>query len=194
VLEQAAALGLEVTVLVRDPARLGGTMSSVRVAVGDICVDSPAVRDAFAGQDAVISSLGVGQSFKPGGLIARAAPAIVAAMRQHGAQRLVFTSAFGIGLTWQDTPLVPRVFIRTLLRTVYADKTTGEDVIRRSALDWTIVYPAGLTNGPRTGASRVGEHLKLSGFPRVSRADVASVLLRQVDDATFLRKGVLVAD
>jgi putative NADH-flavin reductase len=193
VLEQAAALGLDVTALVRDPARLIGAGASARVVAGDICTGTQAVVDAFAGQDAVISTLGVGQSFKSGGLIARAAPVIVAAMRQHGVRRLVFTSAFGIGPTWADTPLLPRLFIKTLLKDVYADKAAGETVVRDSGLDWTIVYPAGLTNGPRIGTVRVGEHLKLSGFPKVSRADVASVLLRQLDESAFVRKGILVA-
>lgn len=194
VVDQAAAMGLEVTALVRSPDRLPSTGRPWRVVTGDIRNDSPAVRGAFAGQDAVLSAIGVGQSFKSGGLIARAAPLIVAAMRQHGVRRLVFTSAFGVGPTWQDTPLLPRLFVKTLLRDVYADKAAGEQVIKNSGLDWTIVYPAGLTNGPRTGTVRVGERLKLSGFPRVSRADVAAVLLQQLDDARFVGKGILVAD
>lgn len=193
VLDQAAAKGLAVTALVRSPDRLPATGRPERVVAGDIRDDSPAVREAFAGQDAVISTLGVGQSFRPGGLIAQAAPLIVAAMRQHGVRRLVFTSAFGVGPTWRDIPIIPRLFVRTLLRGVYADKAAGERVIRDSGLDWTIVYPGGLTDGPRTGAVRVGERLTLSGFPRVSRADVAAVLLQQLDDASLVRKGVLVA-
>jgi putative NADH-flavin reductase len=187
-------MGLEVTTLVRSPERLPKTGRLPRVVTGDIRDDSPAVRAAFAGQDAVISALGVGQSFRPDGLIAQAAPLIVAAMRQHGVRRLVFTSAFGVGDTWRDTPILPRLFVKTLLRDVYADKAAGEQAIRDSGLDWTIVYPAGLTNGRRTGTVRVGERLALSGFPRVSRADVAAVLLQQLEDRTFLRKGILVAD
>ena len=194
VVEQAAAMGLEVTALVRTPDTLPPAGRSLRVVTGDIRDDSPAVRSAYAAQDAVISTLGVGRSFKSHGLIARAAPLIIAAMREHGVRRLVFTSAFGVGSTWQDTPLVPRLFVRSLLRDVYADKTAGEHAITTSGLDWTIVYPAGLTDGPRTAAVRVGERLKLTGFPNVSRADVAAVLLQQLDDRRFVGKGVLIAN
>ena len=194
VVEQAAVMGLEVTALVRTPGKLTVTAPALRVVVGDIRTDSPAVRNAFAGQDAVISVLGVGQSFRSHGLMAGAAPLIVAAMREHGVRRLVVTSAFGVGPTWQDTPLLPRLFGKTLLRDIYADKAAGEAIIKASGLDWTIVYPAGLTNGPATGTVRVGERLKLSGFPRVSRANVAAVLLRQLDDRTFVGKGILVAE
>ena len=194
VVEQAAAMGLEVTTLLRTPDKLAASSRSLRVVAGDVRTDSPTVRGAYAGQDAVISALGVGQSFKSGGLITHAAPKIIAAMREHGVRRLVFTSAFGVGPTWHDTPLVPRLFAKTLLRDVYADKAAGEQLIKDSGLDWTIVYPGGLTNGPRRGAARVGERLKLSGFPRVSRADVAAILLQQLDDLTFVGKGILVAD
>jgi putative NADH-flavin reductase len=192
VLEQAAAMDLEVTVLARDPDK-PATRRAVRVITGDIRTDSPIVRSAYAGQDAVISTLGVGQSFKSGGLIAEAAPLIVGAMREHGVRRLVFTSAFGLGPTWQDTPLIPRFFVKTLLRDVYADKEAGEKIISDSGLDWTIVYPTGLTNGPRSETPRAGERLTLSGFPKVSRADVAAVLLRQLNDTTFINKGILVS-
>lgn len=191
---QAAAMGCEVTALVRSPDKLPSTDRPLRAMRGDIRNDSQVVRGAFAGQHAVISVLGVGPSFKSSGLIAEAAPVIVAAMRQHGVRRLIFTSAFGVGPTWQDIPFLPRLFAKTLLRDVYADKAAGEHVIRNSDLDWTIVYPAGLTNAPPTGTARVGEHLTLSGFPRVSRADVATVLLQQLNDPRFVGKGILVAN
>lgn len=48
-----------------------------------------------------------------------------------------------------DTPPLLRVFIATLLRDVYKDKQAGEQAILTSDLDWTIVYPVGLTNLPR---------------------------------------------
>ena len=193
VVEQAVASGFDVTVLVRRPELLTQAARGVRVLTGDILADPSVLGAAVAQQDAVISTLGVGQSFKSRGLISRAAPAIVAALERAGVKRLVFTSAFGVGATRGDTPLLPRLFIATLLRDVYADKAAGEVAIVRSSLDWTIVYPVGLMDGPKTGQYRAGEHLALSGLPRISRADVADFLLRQVGDSTFVGKGVLVA-
>jgi len=166
---------------------------ALRVHIGDVLGEAGALATAVANQDAVISTLGVGNSFKSGGLIGRSAPALVAAMQAHGVRRLVFTSAFGVGATYRDTPLLPRVFNATLLRDIHADKQAGEAVIQASSLDWTIVYPVGLTDGPRTGAYRVGERLALSGFPRISRADVAELLVQQVADRSHVRKGVLIA-
>ena len=189
--EQAVAAGFGVTVLVRDPDKV--SPGTVRVVTGDLVDDSAVLRAAVAGQDAVISTLGVGQSFKSGHLISQSVPVLVAAMREHGVHRLVFTSAFGVGATRRDTPLLPRLFIATLLRDIYKDKQAGEQAILTSDLDWTIVYPVGLTNGPRTGRYRVGERLSLRGFPRISRVDVAEFLLRQVEDRSYICKGVLIA-
>lgn len=193
VVSQALARGDQVTVFVRHPERLTERSERLRVVTGSVPEDAAALGSAMAGQDAVISALGVGNSFRSGGLISRSVPAIVQAMRQQGVRRLVFTSAYGVGETFRDVPIVPRIFIRLLLRDIYADKQAGEQALRRSELDWTIVHPTTLADGPRTGRYRVGERLALRGFPRISRADVADFLLAQTDDRTFLRKGVLIS-
>jgi putative NADH-flavin reductase len=193
VVSQGLQQGHEVTAFARRPERVTTRNERLRVIVGDVTSDSEALGDAVRRQDVVISALGTGKSFKSGGLIARSVPRILEAMRRHGARRLIFTSAFGVGSTWRDVPIVPRIFARVLLRDVYADKAAGEEILQGSELDWTLVYPAGLSNGPRTGRYRVGERLKLTGFPTISRADLADFLLRQVEDRTYVRKGVLIS-
>jgi putative NADH-flavin reductase len=192
VVSRALDAGHEVTVFVRHPDGLIGH-GRVRVITGDVRTDGNALAGAVRGQDAVISALGMGRSFNPHGLIQTSMPLIVGAMGREGVKRLIFTSAFGVGETFRDVPPVPRIFIRTLLRNIYADKLAGEAVLRRSTLDWTLVYPAGLTNKPATGRYRVGERLELRGLPTISREDLAQFLVTQVDDPKFVRKGVLIA-
>jgi putative NADH-flavin reductase len=196
VVSQGLQQGHSVTVLVRHPERLRLESDRLRVLVGSVTDDSHALHAAARDQDVVISALGVGSSLKSGGLIARSVPAIVRAMQTAGVRRLIFTSAYGVGETYRDLPLVPRMAIRTLLKDLYADKQVGEDELRRlgSDIEWTLVYPVTLTNGPRTGHYRAGERLTLHGLPRISRADVADFILSQMDDdRSFLRKGVLVS-
>jgi putative NADH-flavin reductase len=67
----------------------------------------------------------------------------------------------------------------------YADKEAQEQHISQSTLDWTIVRPARLTNGPRTGRYRMTSSLKFSLRSSISRADVANCLLKQLTDRTF---------
>lgn len=112
--------------------------------------DEAPLASAMRGQDAVISVLGVGKSFKSGGVIGQATPRIIRSMQAAGVRRLVFTSAFGVGETRRDVPLIPRLFMRTLLRDVYRDKEAGDVEVRSSLLDWTIVHPAGLVDRPAT--------------------------------------------
>ena len=195
VVSQALQQDHDVTVLVRHPERLRLESDRLHVLVGSVTDDSHALDAAARDQDVVISALGVGNSLKSGGLIARSIPAIVRAMQTAGVRRLIFTSAYGVGETYRDTPLVPRIAIRTLLKDLYADKQVGEDELRRlgSDIDWTLVYPVTLTNGLRTGNYRAGERLTLRGLPKISRADVADFILRQMDDQSYLKKGVLVS-
>jgi putative NADH-flavin reductase len=195
VVAQALALGHEVTVFVRDPNRLESNRDRLRVLVGDVTDAGDAIRAATRDQDAVVSALGLGRSLTSHGLIARSIPIIVRAMEADSVRRLIFMSAYGVGATYRDTPLLPRILTRTLLKDMYADKNAGEDELRRigDGIDWTIVYPVTLTDGPETGRLRFGERLDLRGLPKIARADVADFMLAQLDDATYSRKGVLVS-
>ena len=192
VVSQALDAGHELTVLVRDRARLAAASPRLRVVDGDM-QNGTALADAMRGQDAVISALGRGLSFKPEHLMQRCVPVILQTMGQARVRRLVFTSAFGIGETWRDTPFMPRLFARTLLRGIYADKALGEASIRQSDLDWTLVHPTMLTDGARTGTWRSGERLPLSGLPKISRGDAGAFLVSQLNDSSYIRRTVLVS-
>ncbi len=187
---QAVDQGHGVTAFVRDPAKLT-THGGIRVLVGQID-DTAGVADAVDGHDAVISALGVGRALRPHGVITRDATAIVPAMEQAGVRRLVWMSAFGVGDTFSTASAVQKFAFRVPLRQLYADKAQGDRIIRESTLDWTLLYPVLMTNGPRTSQYRTGEHLPMKGMPKVSRADVAEFILRQLDDDSFRRKSVVV--
>jgi putative NADH-flavin reductase len=192
VVAQGLGQGREITVLVRDRARLGAHADRVRVIIGSLPDGAAALGEAVRGQDAVVSALGVGQSFKSRGLMGAALPAIVAAMQAGGVRRLIVMSAAGVGDTLRDVSLPGRLFARTLLRDIFADKKVGEEAVRASSLDWTIAYPTLLTNGQRTSHYRAGEHLALHGIPSIARADVADFLLSQLEDGTYSRRDVVI--
>ena len=193
VITQALERGYVVTALVRDPRRLAHPTDNVRVLAGSVLDDGTALAAAVRDQDVVISALGAGDSLKSLGLFATFIPRLLRDMERSGIRRLILTSAFGVGDSYRDTPFIPRLFIHTLLRDLYRDKNAGETILRQSALDWTIVYPTGLTNGPATGHYRLGERLTLSGFPTIARANVADFLVKQVEDTSYVRKGVLIS-
>jgi putative NADH-flavin reductase len=156
------------------------------VTVGQVS-DQAAVASAVKGHDAVVSALGTEQTvrgMRSPGLMAQATPAIIQAMIDAGVDRLVVLSAFGVGDTVREAPLFLRIMYKLFLGRVFADKAVGERLLRDSALDWTLVYPVLLTDGPRTGTYRSDVRL-MPGRPwRISRADVADFILSQLQDRT----------
>lgn len=193
VVRQALSLGHTVTAFVRNPAKLPTNEARLRVVIGDTARDMPKVAEAVSGQDVVVSALGRRSSFKSDHLIERSMQAIVPSMERAGVHRLIVVSAFGVGESRRDAPLIPRIMYRVLLSDIFADKKAAEDDVRRSSLDWTFVYPVLLTDGPVTGAYRVGERLELHGIPKISRADVAHFILAEVGSRAFVRKAAVVS-
>jgi uncharacterized protein YbjT (DUF2867 family) len=75
-----------------------------------------------------------------------------------------------------------------LLGRVYDDKDLQERIVRRSKLDWVIVRPVILTDGPKTNAYRALVNPRRWTWGFISRADVADFLVKQIDDDVFLHK------
>lgn len=193
ILRQGLEAGANVTAFVRDPRRLTLTHENLRSVAGDATCDRETVAAAIRGQDAVISALGNGTSLRTDGLMQRCLLAIRLGMQNTYVKRLIVTSAFGVGESVNDAPVLMRVLYRLLMKQVFEDKAASEDQLRSSDLDWTIVYPVMLTNGPRTESYRVGEKMALNGFATISRADVADFILKQLADRSFLRKTAVVS-
>src|SRR5438270_789495 len=98
-------------------------------------------------------------------------------MCRHVALLTFALGAVGVGESAPHATGVARLAFGTILRQVGKDKARAEEAVRASDLEWTVVYPPALTNGRATGDYRHGESLKLSGAPRISRADVADFML-----------------
>jgi uncharacterized protein YbjT (DUF2867 family) len=109
-------------------------------------------------------------------------------MQMAGVPRFICESAFGVTGSRVDGPYAK--IIRIVLRSRIRDKELQERRIFASSVDWVIVRPTILTNGPATGRYRAGADLRVGLFPRVSRADVADFMLRQLDDPTLHRQTV----
>lgn len=66
-------------------------------------------------------------------------------------------------------------------------------MLRESGLAWTLVYPTLLTNGPRTGRYRMGEHLAMKGMAKISRADVAEFMLAQLSTNEWVNRTAVIS-
>jgi hypothetical protein len=103
-------------------------------------------------------------------------------METLGVRRFICESSLGVGDSKGQLGFLYNYFLIPLfIRNIFADKEVQENVIRKSRLDWVIVRPGALTNGPLTGRYR-----SWSGAPaasiraRISRSDVAEFMLGQL--------------
>lgn len=65
-----------------------------------------------------------------------------------------------------------------------------EAVVRSSGLNWVIARPPVLGDGPATGNVLVFEHTAY----KITRADLADWLVRQLEDDTYLGQAVVIAN
>jgi uncharacterized protein YbjT (DUF2867 family) len=182
--EQALAAGHHVTALARSGDKLTITNPNLHVIQGD-ATDRAAVSHAMKGADAVISVLGA-----IGPVIAEAARAIVAVAKQEGPQRIVMMSSFAVARD-RLTP-VSKLLTRMAMGRQVKDKAAGEEALRASGLDWTIVYATKLTNGPKTEPTVIPETTKVGMSHKISRAAVASFLLQAATDGLYNRRAVII--
>jgi len=90
-------------------------------------------------------------------------PNVIDAVKQANAGRLVLVSAFGAGDT-AEKATVARLIYRTVLGKFFRDMAASDEVLMKSGLDYTIVYPGepegrpGAAGGGRqaSGAGRQG--------------------------------------
>ncbi|MGA5699130.1 NAD(P)-dependent oxidoreductase [Peterkaempfera bronchialis] len=190
-LDRALAARHEVTALVRDPTRLTRSDPRLTVVSGDATSDADVSRAAM-GADAALVALGSGRSVRSQ-IASRSAAALIPALRAQGVDRVVVLSAFGVGETERQAGLLMRSAYRTVMRQLFADKAKADAAWRASGLDWTLVYPVTLTNGPRTGTYRAVPALRARGVPRISRADVADFMLAQIDDTAWSGRTAVLA-
>jgi putative NADH-flavin reductase len=191
--EVALGCGDSVTALVRNPAALGDLAHRITVVQGDATSEAD-VSAAVLGQDAIVSALGTGTSLVAHELFTRASAAVLRAAERHGVSRLVWMSSFGVGETFGSATILQKLMYRTLLRGIYANKEIADERIRASGLDWTLVYPTALTNGPAKGSYRVGDRLQMKGAPRVSRADVAAFMHEAAHGSEWIRREAVISD
>src|SRR5690606_22094127 len=117
---------------------------------------------------------------------------IVRAMEELGVRRLVCVSVFGAAETRASLPFFLKYVIFPLfLRRVVAEHERQERVIADSSLEWTIVRPPHLVEGGRTGLYAHGFAPDAPGLTyRISRADVAELMLREVVEPRYVRRAV----
>ncbi len=187
IVRQAVARGHSITAFVRAPERLKPFAGEIRVVQGDT-LNSAELEPAIESHDAVLSAFGprLPLSKTDHDLLERFAGVLTGAMLKTTIRRVIVVST---AFLFKDAILPPAyLFGRLFFPSIVTDATRMEKIVSMSELDWTLVRPPQLTDGPRTGRYRVREeHLPPFGF-KIARADVADFMIRTVEDHASIRK------
>lgn len=192
---QTLAAGHQVVAVTRRPADFPITHERLSVVEADVH-DAQAVDRAVEGADAVVSTLGVPYTRKPINVYSDGIRNIAAAMSRHEVKRLIVVSSSATephhhadGGFLMNRVLQPLI-TATIGKTTYSDMRRMEELVRGSDLEWTIMRPSGLFDGP--GVTRYELHEDQAPGIFTSRADLAASLLEQATDVRFVRKAVAV--
>lgn len=184
---QALEQGHVVTAVARRPQKLEILHPNLKLYPADV-FDPDAVDLAVKGADAVMIALGA--PGLAGTVRSQGTRHIVDAMKRQGVRRLICQSTLGAGPSRGNLDFFWKyLMFGILLRAVMKDHERQEDIVMNSGLDWTIVRPAAFTDGPVTDLYKYGfapreRQLAL----KISRADVASFMLKQLGNNRWLHQ------
>ena len=191
--QQALDLGHQVTALVRNPARLKIEHPNLKIVQGNV-LDYASIEAGMPGQSAVVCALGHKRWLYPTRILSEGTRNILRAMKTSNVPRLICETSLGIGNTAGRLGLFYTFFVVPFILPFYFwDKVRQEEVIAESDRDWVIVRPGALTNGAARGKYR--QDVNLGNFilgARISRADVADFMLKQMTNDENLGTAVVV--
>ena len=173
------------TAFVRSPEKITTKSEQLTVLKGNV-LDENQLFNAMRNHDAVISTLGPREVFKPSSMLHDSALATTRAMHRSGVKRLVILWAAA------HFPGIPNRIVSFILRSHMRDSLDMEEVVQASGLDWTIARPPRLTEEDYTSyRSREGAAPKM-GFT-LSRKAVAAFMLDAIEQQKHFRKIVGIA-
>jgi putative NADH-flavin reductase len=192
--QQALAAEHTVVAVTRHPEAFPLQNIHLHVMRGDV-FDLASVEQAVAGQDMVLSALGVPYSRKPITVYSQGTANILQAMKQHGVRRLACVSSGGTNphADPQEGFVFGKIIKPFFGKTLYEDMLRMEHLVMASDLHWTIARPARLIDTPTVTAYQVAQGYMVPRGHKTSRADLADFLLKQLITEEYRQKAVAIA-
>src|SRR4029450_3422727 len=185
IVRQALARGHTVTAFVRSPEKITSKHEQLAVVKGD-AMDENQLFNAMQNHDAVLSTLGPREVFKPSSMLHDSALATTRAMDRAGVKRLVVLSAAA------HFPGIPNRIASFIMRNHMRDSLAMEEIVRSNGLEWSIARPPRLPQDDSvTSRSREDAAPKM-GFT-LSRKAVAAFMLDAIEQGKHLHKIVGIA-
>ena len=168
---------------------------SLNMILGD-ATNKADLKNSIQQADAIIVTLGTGRNMKATTLFSDFAKLIVEINREKKMDvPFIFVTGFGAGESKNYVPWIVKLFLKYLLKDVYADKTKMEEIITNSDLNWTVVRPGRLLDKELTEKYRIENTLfKGINIGGINRADVADFLIKQAEKQTELKKYIALSE
>jgi putative NADH-flavin reductase len=190
---QALQRGHVVTALVRSRDRLREFRDRINVKEGDL-LNRASLQQVLQDHDVVLSGFGprAPVAKADANLLERFARALATAMPPAGVRRVIVES---VAFLFKDSIFPPAYLLgRVFFSGTVADASAMERIFANTDLEWTMVRPPQLTDKPYTGKYRVREgHLPSFGL-KISRADVADLMIKLAENHSSIRKVVGIAN
>ncbi len=190
---QALDAGHEVVMLVRTTSNFTIQHPKLTVLQGDV-LDAGCVEAAIQGVDAVMSVLGP-RSNKPEFIISQGTDHILNAMKRHNVRRIIISAGAGVRDPQDKPKFIDYLFgflLNLLSKNAVEDMKQVVDKVRQSDRDWSVIRVPMLTDQPQQGTLKIGYVGDITS--RLSRADMAAFMLKQLDDKTYLRKAPAISN
>ncbi|RUT69598.1 NAD(P)-dependent oxidoreductase [Flavobacterium cupreum] len=149
------------------------------------------LKKAIKDSDAVLITVGT-KNKKATTLFSDIAKTLVTATAElNFLSPVLIITGFGAGESKKYLNFFMRTVIKLFLKEQYIDKTLMEEIIVNSAVNWEIVRPVMLTNGPLIRSYKSLPELK-KGMKtgKISRADVAHFLVNEAENTRYLMQFV----
>jgi len=154
------------------------------------------LQKAIHNAEAIIITLGTAKNMKTTTLFSDFAKILVEINSENKIDfPVIFVTGFGAGVSQNYVSWLVKMFLKYLLKDVYADKTQMEEIITQSDMNWTVVRPGRLLDKELTEKYRTENTLfKGINIGGINRADVADFLIKQAENQTELRKYVAISE
>jgi biliverdin reductase/flavin reductase len=179
---QALERNHAVTAVARNVAAVTQRHERLQVLRADVM--EPHTLDAvMPGHDAVLSSLGPNKLFFSATTVYSVGSLnVVRAMERHHLKRVIAVTSAGVEDGDPGFFFFYRWVLKPMLQGVYDDAKIFEADLAKTQLDWTVVRPGRINDGPRSGKYAVSARFLPKGERfAITRADLAAFMLDEAE-------------
>jgi len=197
VMIQALEKNYNVIAVVREPKNIIINHTNLNIVKGDILnieIFEKFVKDV----DVIISTVGTGTSlkkaYKPTTLYSDGFANIIELMNKYNKKRFIALLSVGT-VPDPNEALIHKTVIHPMLKGTYEDMRRAESLLAKNKnILWTGIRPLRLNNKPKTGTYRIAKIILPKNGVNISRADVADLILKQINSDKFIHEYVTIAD